>query len=501
MDRNLSAELEPETGPRAHGSPSQAHRLDQLEQLVHERSAELTWANERLVAALYERSAAEAQADELRKHDRVTGLPNRHALEERLDGAVKTHMERGQPAAVVCIGISRLAEIRDAHGLAAADTVAREIGKRLQVAVRGSDTVARIGDNEFALVLANLRQGQDAATVARKLFDALDAPMPFGDRELRLAPAVGVAVLPEDATTGDLLVARAAAAMQYAREHGTGLYQFFRPEIAQRSARRLRVEAELITALERDQFRVLFQPRVRVRDKRVVGAEALLRWEHPDHGLLAPDAFLDIAEETGLIVPIGARVLELACRHAASWPRDLSVAVNLAPREFRGTSVVALVARALNESGLAAERLQVEVNESALTRPNEHAAIETLAELAESGVRVVLDNFGAGAASLSALRRVPIDGVKLDGEFLRGAAEAERDGAIVAALASLGKRLGLRMIAAGIESEEQLAFARKVRIVEAQGFLLGRPVEPEAFADAVTKLSRRRTRRQSVSSA
>src|SRR5262252_969908 len=150
MDRNLSAELEPETGPRAHGSPSQAHRLDQLEQLVHERSAELTWANERLVAALYERCAAEAQADELRKHDRATGLPNRHALEERLDGAVKTHMERGQPAAVVCIGISRLAEIRDAHGMAAADTVAREIGKRLQVAVRGSDTVARVGDNKFA---------------------------------------------------------------------------------------------------------------------------------------------------------------------------------------------------------------------------------------------------------------------------------------------------------------------------------------------------------------
>lgn len=495
MDRHSPADLDSDAPRYTPGLPSHLHRLDQLEQLVNERSAELTWANERLVAALYERSAAEAQAEELRNRDRATGLPNRHALEERLDRAVKTHMQRGEPAAVVCIGMTRLAEVRDAHGLAAADAVVRQVGERLMVAVRGSDTVARVGDNEFALLLTNLRYGRDAATVARKLFDALDAPVPFAERELRLAPAVGVAVLPEDAATGDLLLARAAAAMQYAREHGTGLYQFFRPEIAQRSARRLRLEAELSTALERNEFRVLFQPRVRVRDKRVVGAEALLRWEHPELGLLAPDAFLDVAEETGLIVPIGAHVLDLACRHAASWSSDLSVAVNLAPREFRGTSVVALVARALNDSALAACRLQIEVNESALLRQNESAALEALGQLADAGVRVVLDNFGAGAASLSALRKVSIDGVKLAGEFLRDAASAERDGAIVTALASLGKRLALRVVAAGVESEEQLAFARKAGITEAQGYLLGRPMEPQAFAALVKAAPRRRARR------
>jgi diguanylate cyclase (GGDEF)-like protein len=494
MDSNCPADLDSEAAPRAHGQASQVHRLDQLERLVNERSAELSWANERLVTALYERSAAEAQAEELRKHDRATNLPNRHALEERLDRAVKNHLERGEPAAVVCIGIARLAEVRDAHGLAAADAVARQIGERLKVAVRGSDTVARVGDNEFALLLNRLRQGHDAATVARKLFDTLDAPLAFGEGELRLAPAVGVAVLPEDAATGDLLLARAAAAMQHAREHGTGLYQFFRPEIAQRSARRLRLEAELTTALERNQFRVLFQPRVRLRDKRVVGAEALLRWEHPERGLLAPEAFLDVAEETGLIVPIGAQVLDAACRHAAAWPGDLSVAVNLAPREFRGMSAVALVARALGVSGLAPQRLQIEVNESALLRLDEIAVVDTLARLAEAGVRIVLDNFGAGAASLSALLKVAIDGVKLDGEFLRGASVAERDGAIVAALAALGKRLGLRVIAAGVESEEQLAFARKIKMTEAQGYLLGRPMEPQAFAAAVKAAPRRRAR-------
>jgi EAL domain-containing protein (putative c-di-GMP-specific phosphodiesterase class I) len=284
--------------------------------------------------------------------------------------------------------------------------------------------------------------------------------------------------------------------MKYAHENGTGLYQFFRPEIAQRSARRLRLEAELNAALERSEFRVLYQPRVRVRDRKVVGAEALLRWQHPERGLLGPEAFLDVAEESGFIVPIGARVLELACRDAGTWPCDLSVAVNLAPREFRGTPLVSLVGRALNEAGLAAHRLQVEIDEAALPRQNESAALDVLAKLGDAGVRVVLDNFGAAGASLAALRRVNIDGVKLDGEFVRNAAVAERDGTIVAALAALGKRLGLRVIAAGIESDEQMAFVRKAGVAEAQGYLLGRPVEPEDFAAIVKAAARRRTRRR-----
>jgi EAL domain-containing protein (putative c-di-GMP-specific phosphodiesterase class I) len=255
------------------------------------------------------------------------------------------------------------------------------------------------------------------------------------------------------------------------------------------------LEAELNTALERDEFRVLFQPRIRVRDRRVIGAEALLRWAHPERGLLAPEEFLDVADATGLIVPIGARVLRLACGFASTWPGELSIAVNLAPREFRGMSVVGHVARALNEAGLPAQRLQIEVNESALPRQNEAGALEVLAQLAESGVRIVLDNFGAGAASLAALRRVCIDGVKLDGEFVRNAAAIERDGAIVAALTALGKRLGLRVIAAGIESDEQLAFVRKAGVTEGQGYLLGHPVEPEVFAAALSAASTHRSRR------
>jgi EAL domain-containing protein (putative c-di-GMP-specific phosphodiesterase class I) len=281
--------------------------------------------------------------------------------------------------------------------------------------------------------------------------------------------------------------------MHYARQHATGLYQFFRPEIADRSARRLRLEAELTAALERNEFRVLLQPRVRARDRRVVGAEALLRWLHPERGLLAPDVFLDVAEETGLIVPIGTQVLALACRHAREWPARVSIAVNLAPREYRGASVVGHVARALNDAGLDAGRLHIEIDESALTSQDETGSLDVLARLAESGARLVIDHFGAGVASLGALRRVAIDAVKLDGPFVRNAALDRRDGAIVRALAGLGRKLGLRVIAAGIESEEQLGFVRHAGVTEAQGFLLGRPMEPEPFARLVAARRRRRS--------
>jgi diguanylate cyclase (GGDEF)-like protein len=494
MDRLFSDSQQTGVGPGAAELARRLQRLDELEHLVHERSAELTWSNERLVAALYERSAAEATAEDLRRIDRTTGLPNRHALEERLERAVRAYVDRSEPAAVLCVGIGRLAEVRDSLGLAAADAVARQVGERLVRAVRGSDTVARIGDDEFALVLASLRSGKDAASVARKLFDSLDAPLHVAGHELRLAPAIGVAVMPDDASGADLLLSRAAASMQYAREQNTGLYQFFRPEIAERAARRLRLESELRAALERDEFRVLFQPRVATRGGRVVGAEALLRWEHPQRGQLAPERFLDVAEESGLIVPIGARVLRLACQHARTWPGALSVAVNLAPREFRGTSIVSLVARALNEAGLPAQRLQIEIGEPSLMRQDEAATLDVLAQLHDSGVRIVLDNFGAGTASLGALRRVAIDGIKLDGDFVRNAAAVERDGRIVRSLVSLGKGLGLRVIAAGIESEEQLAFVRKAGCAEAQGYLLGRPLEPEAFAGSVRQPARRRAR-------
>jgi diguanylate cyclase (GGDEF)-like protein len=458
----------------------QRQRLAELERLVHERSAELAWTNERLVAAIYQASAAEAAAAESLRLDRATGLPNRQHFAEHLEREVKRHAAGGEPVAVIVIGIGALAAVRDALGLAAADELARAIGERLRRTVRASDPVARVGDDDFAL-LTRLRASNDAGVVARKLCEALDIPLRVAGREVRPAAAIGVAVLPADADSADLLLARAHAAMGFARERRAGCYQFFRPEIAAGAERRLRLEAELHAALERDEFTVELQPRFSTRTRRLLGAEALVRWVHPERGVLAPDEFLDVAEASGLIVPIGGRVLAAACRHASRWPAPLPVAVNLAPREFRGASIVSLVARALNEAGLPAARLQVEVAETHLLGAAQSHAIDALLQLKESGVAIVLDRAGAG--SLAALRQVPIDGLKLDGDFVRGAAVDARDGQLVAALAALGKRLGLRVIAAGVETEAQLAFVRKAGCAQAQGYLLGRPLAPEAFAE------------------
>ncbi len=467
------------------------NRIDELERLVSERSAELAWANERLVAELYDRSAAEAVVSELQRFDPTTGLPNRRSFETRLERAVGGQMQGGEPAAVLCVGIGQLQEVRDSFGFAAGDAVARVVADRLRLTVRGSDTVARVGDDEFALLLLCLRQAQDAATVARKIFDVLDAPVPIDGLDIRIAPNVGVAVFPEDASTPDLLLARSSAAMQYARENGTGLYQFFRADIAQRFSRRLGLESELRAALERDEFRVHYQPRVDLKSDRVIGAEALVRWQHPARGLLEPAEFLDVAEDTALIVPIGETVLRAACSEAARWPVQMTVAVNLSVREFRGKSMLAMIEDTLQSTGLAPARVRVEITEASLARPADEEP-DVLARLRSVGVQVALDNFGVGAASLAVLRHFDVDCIKIDGQFVRNALESRRDALIAGSVASLGKRLGLRVAAEGVETAAQLAFVRKIGCTEAQGFYLGRPMAGEEFHAFVDRPDRPR---------
>ncbi|HEU0199368.1 MAG TPA: EAL domain-containing protein [Burkholderiaceae bacterium] len=462
-------------------------RLEELERIVAERSAELAWTNERLVAEIYDRNAAEAAAERLEHFDAVTGLPNRRLLEARIDRALPVHQACGEPLAVVIVGLLRLPQLRESFGLAAGDDAARVVADRLRSTLRGSDALARVGDNEFAVMLSHLRHAEDATHVARKLFDALDAPLRICGCELRLAPCVGLAVYPDDGAGADLLLARAAAAMQYACENGATLYQFFRPDIASRVSRRLHVEAELRAALEADDFHVFYQPRVDVKTGRVIGAEALVRWQHPQRGLLTPCEFLDVAEETGLIVPIGERVLRKACAEATGWPRAVSLSVNLSPREFRGQSMLTGVEDALRATGLAPPRLQIEISEVGLQRGFDETDADALQGLRSLGVHVVLDNFGAGSGSLEVLRVLPVDSLKIDGQFVRHATSNRRDALIVTALAKLGKDLRLRVIAEGVETREQLAFVRKLGCAEAQGFFLGRPMSARDFEQRGTQ--------------
>jgi diguanylate cyclase (GGDEF)-like protein len=481
-------------------------RLADLERLIDERSDELSWVNERLVTELYGRSEVEAEASALARYDRVTGLPNRMSFEHRLASLLAAQSGDGQPAAVILIGLDKLAQVRDTLGFRAGDAAARAVADRLRLAVRGSDVIARIGDDTFALVLTQLRASDDAASVARKLHQALDAPLEIEREQLRMDPALGLALYPTDGVAGDVLIACADSAMRHARDRRSGFFQFFQPQRARQMARRLSIEAELRAALESRQFINHYQPRFNLKTGACVGAEALLRWNHPVRGLLAPADFLDVAESCGLIVPIGAQVLMQACNDAAHWGGRGVIAVNVSPREFRGTTLIESVRTALAASNLPAVRLQIEITEASLgpsgdsePLPGETAdpdVVASLAALRALGVRVALDDFGAGAASLSTLHAYDVDALKIDTSFVQRLPGDKRAATMVAAILHIAKRLRLRVVAEGIETAEQRAYLRRIGCLEGQGYWFARPQSTDEVAAVVAGGTASRGRRR-----
>ena len=453
-------------------------RLAQLEQAIEERNTELAWTSERLIAELHERSAAQASALAAERYDPATGLPNRRLFEEQLAQTAADHRAAGEPAALLLIGVQELGAVRASSGFRAADLAARVIGDRLRLAVRGCDLVARIGDDEFAVLLTHLRSSGDAGSVAHKLGDLVDAPLRVDGREFSLHSSVGVAVCPADGSDADALLRRAQGALQFARETSSRFYQFFDPSVAQRDGRRLQLQADLRRALDAGEFLVHYQPRVNMRTRRVVGVEALLRWLHPRFGLLPAAQFVDLAEESGLIVPVGEAVLRESCAAAVDWPREVGLSVNLSAREFRGSDLNSVVDRVLQKSGLSPRRLQVEITEASLGRqPDEvAAALERLAKLRETGVSVALDQFGTGACSLTLLRDCSADALNIEGGFIRSLAEDTAAMAILQAITALGRHFGARVVAEGVETEEQFEMALRAGCSQAQGYLFGRPM-------------------------
>ena len=456
-------------------------RLLALERAIAERDNELAWTSERLISELHERAAAQASALAAERYDPASGLPNRRLFEEQLARVAIEHGAAGEPAAVLLVGVEQLPALRGSMGFRAADFAARLIGDRLRLAVRGCDLVGRIGDGDFAVVLTHLRASSDAAPVARKLIEVVDAPLRIEGQEVRLSATMGVAVCPADGTDADSLMQRAVSALQFARETSTRFYQFFDPVVAQRETRRLQLQSDLRQALEANEFLVHYQPRVSMRTRRVIGVEALLRWLHPRFGLLPAGQFVDLAEESGLIVPIGEAMLAQSCAAAAAWPREVGLSVNLSAREFRGSDVNTVVARILQKTGLPARRLQIEVTESSLGRqPAEiEAAIRRLERLRESGVSVALDQFGTGSCSLTLLRDFPADGLNIEGGFIRSLTNDTAAMAILRSVTALGRHFGARVVAEGIETEEQFEMARRAGCSQAQGYLFGRPM-PQA---------------------
>jgi diguanylate cyclase (GGDEF)-like protein len=407
------------------------------------------------------------------RNDALTELPNRVAFHEAMYHAA-TRAARGEAFAVLCLDLDRFKQVNDTLGHPVGDALLRAVAGRLGSLARDVDTVARLGGDEFAVVQANVAGPNAAALLAQRIIDDLRAPYDVLGHRIVIGATVGIALGGPEARDVDTLVRNADLALYRAKQEGRGMYRFFEPDMDARAQARRQLEMDLRGAIERHEFELHYQPLMSVSDRRVAAFEALIRWRHPTRGLVPPDAFIPLAEEIGLIVPIGAWVLRAACAEAAGWPDPVNVAVNLSAVQFVRADVARQVAIALDESGLSPARLEVEITETALLNDSA-ATLATLHALRALGVRIAMDDFGTGYSSLSYLRSFPFDKLKIDRSFIRDLGETGESAAIVRAIASMGRSLGIATTAEGVENEQQMAQLVRDGCTELQGFYFGRP--------------------------
>ena len=434
---------------------------------------------------------AKADTDRLAFSDRITGLSNRDRYFDRLDWALKSAKRHGISGAVLHIGLDRFGQINDALGSAAGDRVLREVGRRLSDSIRETDfvlgpaedgsthLVSRLSGDEFSVLLIGLARPDCAELVAKRVQAAVDQPIRIAERELALTCSVGMSVFPNDGLTRDSILKAAGVALRDAKKNGRGMRRFYSSELNGRALHRLSLESELRQGLDNGELRLFFQPKVELASGRVCGAEALVRWIHPTRGLVSPAEFIPIAEESGLIMPLGDWVIGAACEQIRTWQaagiRVPRIAVNVSIHQFRSRCVRESVRKALQSSGIDARLLGLEFTESAVME-NAAENLQLLEELKEIGTQLALDDFGTGYSSLSYLKRFPLDELKIDRSFLSEVETDQNSASIVAAIIALGHRLGLKVVAEGVETEHQLALLREQRCDEYQGFLFSRPV-------------------------
>jgi len=431
-----------------------------------------------------ERKRAEEQVKHLAFHDALTGLPNRLLFNDRLAIALAQARRSGEKLVTLFLDIDRFKVINDSLGHAAGDELLRRVAERLQASVRAGDTVARLGGDEFIILLTRISSEENAAKVAAKFLQSVRNPFSVQERNVFITTSVGVSMYPNDGLDPETLIQNADVALYRAKEEGRDNYQLYAPAMNDRALQRLSLENRLREALPNEELILHYQPIVDVRSGRVCGAEALLRWRHPELGLLSPSEFITLAEISGLIVPIGHWVLKTACAQVREWQAmgypHLRVSVNLSPRQFQQAKLVSQVTGSLAASGIDAGSLDLEITESSAMQ-NAELTINTLLELKRLGVAISLDDFGTGYSSLNYLKRFPIDRVKLDQSFVRDMTRNPEDAAIVRAVISMAHTLKLVVVAEGVETEEQLAFLRHHRCDEIQGFLFSPPVEAVEF--------------------
>jgi diguanylate cyclase (GGDEF)-like protein/PAS domain S-box-containing protein len=421
-----------------------------------------------------ERKQAEARIAYMAHHDALTNLPNRVLFNERLDEALTRLARSGENLAVLCIDLDHFKSVNDTLGHPVGDLLLRQVAERLGACLRKSDMVARLGGDEFAVVQTPVTGPNEASTLATRLIEVLSLPFDLDGHEVVVGASIGIALAPDDGDTSEALLRNADMALYRAKSDGRGTSHFFEPEMDRRLQARRTLELDLRKAYAQEEFELFYQPLVNVRSGRVCGFEALIRWRHPERGIVSPVEFIPIAEEIGLIVPIGEWVLREACRQAATWPSDIHIAVNLSPVQFRSRGIVQTVLAALGHSGLAPRRLELEITESVLLGETE-ANIATLHQLRALGVKIAMDDFGTGYSSLSYLRSFPFDKIKIDRSFVHEMVERPDCVAIVCAVAGLGASLGIVTTAEGVETVAQLDRIRAEGCTEVQGYLFSAP--------------------------
>ncbi|MFZ1918813.1 MAG: EAL domain-containing protein [Terriglobales bacterium] len=433
-----------------------------------------------------ERKYAEDRVQFLAYYDALTALPNRALLHDRLTKALASARRQKHKVALLFLDLDHFKDINDSLGHAVGDLLLQEVAARLKRWAREQDTVARLGGDEFLIVLTSVKDTPDAAIAAERLMDAMTAEFVVQGHSLRVGCSLGISIFPEHGTDGETLIKNADAAMYSAKDHGRNNFQLFADAMNAQVVERLTLENSLRLALEKKELFLVYQPQMDIVSGKITGLEALLRWQHPDLGLVPPDKFIRIAENSGLIVPIGEWVLRTACSQARKWQDEgllaVPVAVNVSAVQFRQESFCELIGRVLSETGLASQYLELELTESLLLT-NAHVTFSVLQDLRAMGLKLAIDDFGTGYSSLSYLRQFPLSKLKIDRSFIRDVAVNPDDAAITAAIISMARSLNLKVIAEGVENDAQVLFLRARQCDEIQGYYFSKPLTVDKVAE------------------
>jgi diguanylate cyclase (GGDEF)-like protein len=457
----------------------------QLENRVVERTQQLERANKQLeiantqmAAEILKRRKSEAQVRHLVHHDPLTNLPNRLVLADRLETAVRRARRERHLVAIVLFDVDHFKVINDTYGHLAADQVLRGLASRLRTSLRASDTLARMGGDEFAAIFPDLKSHADVRQIAEKLLEGVASPFAVDGRAIAVSISIGISLAPDHGDDAATLLSGADMALYDAKQRGRGRYSVLTGDMLHVSQARRKLEHELAGAVDRGEFEIAYQPQISLSNNRIVGAEALVRWRHPEHGLLQPAAFIPAAEATGLVREIDHWVIATACRQARTWQRPghpVRLAVNLSPLEFRRPGLAGEIAEHLQNADLDPGLLEVEITETAYLDHATSSVDDQLRAIKRLGAQIAIDDFGTGYASLSYLRWLPIDVIKIDRSFISRIGEDRQDEAIVASMVALATTLGKRVVAEGVEHSGQLDILRRLGCDEAQGYLVGRP--------------------------